>query len=117
MIWIIFSILILLLLFLVLFFIFNRKKKHEPDYYTFFIMGIVWAFFGLVFRENSLFFIMGLAFMVIGLVHKKDWKKNHGTWKNLNENERKWKFWLTIGLSFLVVISIIFLLLSKGGVL
>ena len=117
MVWLILAILILILLLFVVFIFFKKKKKHKPDYYTFFIMGIIWSVFGIISKENSLFLIMGLAFMVIGLVHKKDWKKNHRTWKQLSKEERKWKMWLIIGLAIFVILGIVVLLLSKGGAL
>lgn len=115
--WIIISVAFLILLFLVIFIIFRRKKKHKPDYYTFFVVGIIWTIFGIISRENPLFFIMGLVFMAIGLTHKKDWKKNHKTWKQLDKDEQKLKMWLIIGLAVFVILGVIFLLLNNGGVL
>ena len=63
-------------------------KKREPDYYTFFIMGITWIPLGMA-TKNYAFFIMGLAFMAIGLVNKDKWKKNHKTWSQLDSKEQK----------------------------
>jgi len=113
--WILISILVLILILLLIFIFIRKKKKHKPDYYNLFIIGIVWSIFGLIYKENSFFFIMGLAFIVIGLVHKKDWKKNHRTWKQLSKEERKWKMWLIIGLFILVILTFVALLLTKGG--
>lgn len=113
--WVIITIGVLILVLLVVFvFVRKKGKKHEPDYYTFFVMGIIWTFVGLLSKDNSFFFIIGLAFMVISLKHKKDWKKNHRTWKQLNKSEKKLKLILVGGLIIFMVLSLVVLIL-KGG--
>tara|TARA_Y100000034_G_C6902291_1_gene417587 strand:- start:2697 stop:3053 length:357 start_codon:yes stop_codon:yes gene_type:complete len=113
--WIMIAIGVLLVLLLIIFIIFRMKKNHKPDYYNFFVIGTAWTLIGIVFRENSFFFIMGLVFMAIGLAHKKDWKKNHRTWKQLSNQEKKLKVWLIWGLIILMIIGLVVLLLTKGG--
>jgi len=98
---------------LVVAFLFNKGKKHEPDYYTFFILGITWLPLGLVFG-NNVFFIMGLVFMALGLANKDKWKKKP-KWKDLSEKERKFRitFIIVLGLLFLVGV-VLFFLIEKG---
>jgi len=105
--WILVAILvgIIILGVLAVFVVKNKGKKHEPDYYTFFIMGLIWVAFGIVFRDMSFFFIMGLAFMAIGLVNKDKWKKNHRTWKDKDSLEKK---------LFLIVMIILLVLVLAG---
>ena len=55
--------------------------------------------------------------MIISLFHKKDWKKNHRTWKQLSKEERKWKMWLILGLIIFVILTFVALLLKRGSVL
>lgn len=107
------GVLILILLVLFIFVIKKKRKRHEPDYYNFFIIGILWAVVGLLSKENSFFLIMGLAFMIISLIHKKNWKKNHRTWRQLSKEEKKWKVLLIIGLIILLILGLVAYLLTK----
>ncbi len=88
--WIIISILILVIItvLLAIFIIRYKKKPHNPDYYTFFIIGITWIPLGLVFK-NPGFWIGGLVFMAVGLANKDKWKTNHRTLKDMDSKERK----------------------------
>ena len=61
---------------------YKNKKKMAPDYYTYFVIGLVWIPIGiinLIANGNGTFFILGLVFMAIGMSHKDEWKKNHVT--------------------------------------
>jgi len=116
--WIILMVLILIIIVtLAIAFIYkNKGKKHEPDYYTFFIMGIIWLFFGIIMtiqdNSNFFFFIMGLAFTAIGLANKKKWKKPT-KWKDLSDNERKVKMIaIAVGVIALAFGLIAFMLVS-----
>ena len=123
-IWIMIAILALILIFgiLAIIAVKSQKKPRPTDYYTFFIMGIIWLGFGIIMQftqgtTGSFFFIMGLVFIAIGLSHKKDWKKNHkaNQWKNLSKTERAIRFWITIILGIVLLVGIIaFYLLQKG---
>ena len=94
----------------------KKGKKHEPDYYTFFIIGLIWTVFGIVFwKEMSFFFIIGLAFLAIGLVNKDKWKKNHRTLKDMNKTERKFMVWaLVIGLVLFLIGLVVYFLVKNG---
>lgn len=52
----------------------GKIQQKEPDYYTFFIMGIVWLVIGIP-TENSVLWIIGLVFTLTGLANKNKWKK------------------------------------------
>jgi formate hydrogenlyase subunit 3/multisubunit Na+/H+ antiporter MnhD subunit len=68
----------------------KNKKKHEPDYYTFFVMGLIFLPLGIIgmMRDNySVFFILGLVFIAVGLVNKDKWRKD--TIFNRNSKKRK----------------------------
>jgi uncharacterized membrane protein HdeD (DUF308 family) len=92
----------------------NRGKKHEPDYRTFFIMGIIWLAVGIP-LENSALFIMGLVFMAVGLANKNKWKKKHKDWSKMNKKERKIMILLiALGAVLLILGMIAFLLVQKG---
>jgi len=61
----------------------GKEGRKSPDYYAFFMIGLVWLIFGIIMaligRSNSvgnIFTILGLIYFAIGLTHKKDWKKN-----------------------------------------
>lgn len=72
--WLILSILILLSVILIVFLLLNKNKKQPFDYYTFFIVGIVWLILGISLKNYSLF-ILGLIFTITGLTNKNKWKK------------------------------------------
>lgn len=92
----------------------SRKGKHKPDYYTFFIMGIIWLPFGIA-TKNYAFFVMGLIFMIIGLVNKDKWKENHRSLKNMNKDERRIMVAMMIILGILVLAGlVVFFLINKG---
>lgn len=95
--------------------IYSRKRKYEPDYYTFFIIGLVWLPFGVV-TGNSMFWILGVVFFVIGLANKNKWKKKK-SWNKLSKKEKKLIFFsIFIGLLFLIL-GMAFYFLVKAGVI
>ncbi|UCD03624.1 MAG: hypothetical protein JSW73_03730 [Candidatus Woesearchaeota archaeon] len=116
--WIILMVLILIIIVtLAIAFLYKIKGiKHEPDYYAFFTIGIIWLFFGIIMLiQNpsfSFFFIIGLVFTIVGLANKNKWKKPK-KWKDLSEEERKVKMIAIIGgLMALVIGVVVFLLVS-----
>jgi hypothetical protein len=118
MLWIILSLIVLLLLVFLVGLSLNKGKKMPPtDYYTFFIMGLIWLAVGIPFMfsdSGSFFFIMGLVFIAIGLVHKDEWKKNHkaNMWKNLTKDQKRMKgllIWTLIGL---LILGLLFFIIS-----
>ncbi|MCF7910449.1 hypothetical protein K9L16_02130 [Candidatus Pacearchaeota archaeon] len=104
------SIFILLILFGILAIFLTRGKKHKTDYYSLFIMGIIWIGAGIPLGINSnnwALFAMGIIFMIAGLANKDKWKQNHKTWKNLNSKEKKQKIILMIILGAFVLIGVV----------
>ncbi|MFC1741996.1 hypothetical protein ACFL3V_05665 [Nanoarchaeota archaeon] len=98
---------------------FYRGKKLPPtDYYTFFIMGLIWlpvGIIGLATDSSGLefFFIMGLAFLGIGLANKDKWKNNHRTWHQLSKQEQKLKTIMIIGLGILALLGVVALMTTR----
>jgi len=105
MIWIIAATIVLLALFAVVAIILKKGKKHKPDYFAIFIMGIIWFVLGIP-LDNSALSVMGLVFFTIGLVHQDTWKKNHRKWNNLNKQEKQLTMLLIISLAILVVFGL-----------
>ncbi len=97
----------------------NKGKKHEPDYYLFFILGIVWIGAGVPLGTTSNFWtlsIMGLVFMIIGLSHKKEWKKQKRIcWKDLSKKEKQIKIWALIILA-IGVLALVFYFIFGANV-
>ena len=96
----------------------TKKSKKPPmsDYYTFFIIGIVWLIIGIplmINSDNLFFFIMGLVFMVIGLANKDKWKKNHKKWNQLKKREKNLKIGVIVVLGILVLAGLVVLFLIK----
>ena len=96
----------------------NKGKKYRPDYYSMFMMGIIWLPFGIimsfVYGDSSMgyiFIALGIAYMAAGLIHKKDWKKNHKSWKQMTDKEKRIKMIILGTLSLLLLIGIIIFLL------
>ncbi|MFC1710735.1 hypothetical protein ACFLZJ_01080 [Nanoarchaeota archaeon] len=85
----------------------GKGKRRGPDYYTFFIMGIIFLVFGLVSMENSFFFILGLVLVALGLLNRDKWKKNHRTWKDYNKKEKKLMVWVIVILVILLLAGIV----------
>lgn len=95
--------------------IYYRKRKYEPDYYTFFIIGLVWLPLGIA-TGNSTFWILGALFFVIGLVNKGKWKKKK-SWNKLSQKEKILIFLsILIGLLFLIL-GMVFYFLVKAGLI
>jgi uncharacterized membrane protein len=96
----------------------NKKRERKPDYFMFFIMGIIWLGAGipLYITSNNFFFpIMGIIFMIIGLVHKKKWKANHRTFKQMSPEERKLHVISMIVLGVLLLIGVVaYLMVGRG---
>jgi len=86
----------------------NKKgKRHEPDYYTFFILGIVWIGAGIPLGTSSNnwgLFAVGVLFMILGLANKNKWKNyERPNWKDLSRKERNLRIWTMIILGILVL--------------
>ncbi|MDD5290554.1 MAG: hypothetical protein PHZ04_00365 [Patescibacteria group bacterium] len=93
--------------------IFLKKGiKRPPDYYAFFIMGIIWLVFGIPLKNYTLSF-MGLVFALAGLVNKNKWKENRQRRETLTPGEKKWRMAVLIILGILVLAGLVFFLLAE----
>lgn len=110
--WILIGVGIIIILFAVIFALLVRKRKkyRGPDYYTFFIMGILWIPIGLA-MKNYFLFAFGLVLMIVGLVNRKKWKQNRTSWKEMDKSERKLTIIVIILLALVLVAGLIAFLL------
>ena len=99
---------------LAIFFIKAKEGKHKVDYYSLFIMGIIWLAVGIP-LDNSALWILGIIFFVIGLANKDKWKKNRMDWKNITKKQRKILYIATAMLFLLLIAGIIVFWLTKAG--
>ena len=109
--WIIISIVILLILGIVIAVLAYKKKgRHQgTDYYTFFIIGLVWTLFGIyeqIRNSHSVFLALGIVFMAIGYAHKNKWKQNHLPFNKIEKNKKLLVIITIIGLLVLVVAAL-----------
>ena len=93
--------------------IYSRKRKYEPDYYTFFIIGLVWLPLGIA-TGNSTFWILGIVFFIVGLVNKDKWKKKKA-WDKLTKKEKRLIFLsIFMGLLLLILGMVFYFLVTTG---
>jgi len=50
-----------------------NQGTREPEYRTFFIMGIAFIPIGIA-AGNSVFWILGLVFLILGITNREKWK-------------------------------------------
>ena len=96
----------------------SRGKEHKPDYYTFFIMGIVWSGAGIPLATttgNYGFFAIGLVFLAIGLANRDKWETNRKTWRDMENTERKIMTWVMVIMGLLVLVGLVFFFLLEKG--
>lgn len=88
--WIIFTIIALLIIVGVLswYIVKNRKKRCPPDYYSFFLMGLVWVPLGFIMKNNFLT-AFGFILMIIGLLNKDKWKASRKCWGKIDKKTRQ----------------------------
>ncbi|MFC1647910.1 hypothetical protein ACFL1B_00465 [Nanoarchaeota archaeon] len=102
-------IIVLIILGLVVWFV-RKDNKRPTDYYNLFVIGIIWVAIGLP-LDNMPLFIVGLALMISGLANKDKWKQNRVKLSDLNEKERKYRMYLIIFASVLVLVGVVVFLL------
>jgi uncharacterized membrane protein YidH (DUF202 family) len=109
--WILITIVTALIVFgLAIVFAFKMKeKKQEPDYRTFFILGVTWIPLGIA-TENYAFCVIGVAFMIIGLLNKDKWKEPV-KFSKLKPEQRRYKILVMVSLGLLVLLGLVAFLL------
>ena len=113
--WVMIAIAVLLVLFAVVAIIYKKDKPMKPDYYTFFVMGLIWVLFGIP-TDNPALWMMGLVFLAVGLLNKDKWEENRKRWKDLSKQDQRLKLILVVGLTVTLVLGIgVFLLTDRVG--
>ena len=110
--WILIAVAIALVIGIILAVIASKGKKTPPDYYSWYIMGIIWFIFGIL-MEQWAFSVMGLVFSVIALHHKNEWKKNHEQVLKLTPRKRMYRMIIIGALIALLLAYLIVLLLYR----
>ncbi len=108
-IWVVLGILVLSLFLFVLYF--SRGKKRPTDYYSLFIIGVMWLFFGII-TWNIPILIIGLMFSAVGLANKDKWKKTRVSWSKLTKEERRERLAIITVLAVLVILGLVLFLVS-----
>ena len=101
---------------LAILFIKAKEGKHKVDYYSLFIIGVIWVAVGIL-LNNSALWILGFVFFVIGLANKDKWKKNRTDWKKITKKQRNILYIATAMLFLLLVAGIIVFWLKNSGLL
>jgi len=112
--WLLIAILIILIGFVFVAIYMKRKTKTPTDYYTLFVIGIIWLAAGIPIKNYALS-AMGAAFMITGLVNKSKWKENHRSWKDLKPEEKKFKTIIIVVLGVLVLLGIVAYFITEKG--
>ncbi len=94
------------------------RTQKEPDYRSWFIMGIIFVTVFLVgsltglYEPVPIFLILGLVFTITGLANYKKWGQPR---RLLTESERKTRITaITIGLAILLILGAIVFLLAEN---
>jgi len=116
MIWILISVAVVIVFLgvLAIFFIKAKEGKHKVDYYSLFLIGLIWIAVGVP-LNNSALWIIGIVFFVIGLANKDKWKKNRTEWKKMNKRQKNILYIAIAMLFLLLVAGIIVFWLTKAG--
>jgi ABC-type sugar transport system permease subunit len=111
--WMSFLIVVVMIIFgVIIAYLFSRNKKGQktPDYYAFFIMGLIWFIAGLIFR-NSPLGITGAIFILLALFNIKEWKQNEVKWHQLSKFEKRLRIWVLISLIIILIVAFVALFL------
>ena len=93
------------------------RTQKEPDYRSWFIMGIIFVAIYLIgiltglYEPIPIFLILGLVFTLTGLANYKKWGQPR---RLLTESERRIRITaITIGLAILLILGVVFFLLTE----
>ena len=84
----------------------KQETQQEPDYYTLFVMGLIWVPLGLTLDMLPLFAV-GAMFVLIGYHNKYRWKRKEYT---KPQQKKRAKIAIGLGLLFLICGLTLFLL-------
>lgn len=118
MIWILISVAVVIVLLgiLAIFFIKAKEGKHKVDYYSLFLMGIIWVAVGIS-LDMTVLWVLGIVFFIAGVANKDKWKKNRMDWKKITKRQRDILYIAIAMLFLLLVAGIIVFWLAKQGIL
>lgn len=89
------------------------QKKMPVDYYTFFIIGIVWVAMGILLGNFGLAAV-GVVFMALGLANRSKWKENKECWGCMGPGGKKSVVVAAIILGLLILGGVAVVLISRG---
>ncbi len=110
-IWILASIVILAIVFVLL--AKQGRIRNKPNYYSLFIVGIMWATVGIPIGNEALT-VSGIILTLIGLLNRSKWKENRSPWSDLSEEEKKDKIIIIVIVSFLLIAGIVIYLFQNS---
>ena len=90
----------------------NKKGQKTPDYYAFFIMGLIWFIAGLIVKNVPLW-LTGAIFLLVGLFNVRQWRKNEVKWNQLSKFEKRLRIWVMIFLIIILIAAFIVLFVFK----
>ena len=90
----------------------NKKGQKTPDYYAFFIMGLIWFIAGLIVKNVPLW-LTGAIFLLVGLFNVRQWRKNEVKWNQLSKFEKRLRIWVMIFLIIILIAAFIVLFVVK----
>jgi len=114
-IWVVFGLIIALAIALVYVTV-KKKDIMEPDYRSFFWMGIAFVIFylaGLIAGRGeglAAFMVLGVIYAVMGLAHKSRWGQPR---RRLTEAQRRRKIWGVSVLAGVLVLGVVVLFFSS----
>jgi hypothetical protein len=117
-IWLLFGVMVLLILGFLLYFLseLRKKKKIPADYYSLFILGLIWLVIGVPIK-NYLLSLVGLMISLIGFTNRDKWKKNKREWNDLDYSEKVILIIAAFILALFIFTAIMVQYLIKEGLL
>lgn len=88
-----------------------RKSGCGIDYYSMFIIGLIWLPAGLILKIPALWIIGGILF-IVGLVNKKAWRKRC-MWVNMSTGDKWARIIILLALIILLAAGL-YILFSQG---
>ncbi len=113
--WIFITVGILFVLLIIAIIVMMRRKSFKPDYYSLFMMGLIWTAIGIPLK-NFFMSALGIIFLVVGLMHKKEWKQNRQAWSKLSKKDKKIRIIILVVLGLLVLAGLVVLVLKNKGI-
>ncbi len=101
---------------LAILFIKGEEGKHKVDYYSLFLMGLIWMAVGIPLGITALW-ALGIVFFIAGAANKDKWKKNRMDWKKITKKQRDILYIAIAMLFLLLVAGIIVFWLKNSGLL